>query len=119
LAGTGSEQAVDQALQVHMLRALADHEEPQVAVLVTGDGAGYDTGAGFHADLERMARRGWGIEVMAWDLSCNRRLREWAEENGCFVPLEEHYDAITFVQGGRHSAALNLTRRPVSRPHTT
>ena len=66
-AGSGTEQGLDQCLQVHMLRSLADSDEPAVAVLLTGDGAGYEDGAGFHADLERMARRGWGIEVLSWN----------------------------------------------------
>lgn len=39
-AGSGTEQGLDQCLQVHMLRALADSDEPAVAVLLTGDGAG-------------------------------------------------------------------------------
>ena len=64
-AGTGTEQGVDQCLQVHMLRALADATEPEVAVLLTGDGQGYETGAGFHADLERMAAKRWGVEVIS------------------------------------------------------
>jgi len=33
---------------------------PQVAVLLTGNGARYEEGAGFYADLERMAKAGWG-----------------------------------------------------------
>jgi hypothetical protein len=54
------EQGLDQCLQVHMLRAISDYqEEPQVAVLMTGDGAGYDDGVGFHADMERMHSAGW------------------------------------------------------------
>ena len=47
---SGREQAVDQALQVHMLRAALDME-PAVAVLLTGDGAGAHEGRGFFADL--------------------------------------------------------------------
>ncbi|HST50738.1 MAG TPA: NYN domain-containing protein, partial [Pyrinomonadaceae bacterium] len=45
--GSGKEQGVDQCLQVHMLRALADIHPPLTAVLLTGDGAGYEDGAGF------------------------------------------------------------------------
>ena len=62
---SGGEQGLDQCLQVHMLRAISDHHDPQVAVLMTGDGAGYDDGAGFHADMERMHFAGWGIEVVS------------------------------------------------------
>lgn len=98
---TGKEQGVDAALQVQMLRALADEDEPGVACLLTGDGAGYNDGVGFHADLERMHRRGWGIEVLSWDHSCNPRLKEWAKKVGVYVPLDMHYKRITFIEGGR------------------
>ena len=62
-----TEQGVDQCLQVHMLRAATDVEVPGVAVLLTGDGAGYADGLGYHADLERLFKLGWGIEVLAWE----------------------------------------------------
>jgi hypothetical protein len=63
-AGSGTEQGTGQCLQVHMLRALADVKPPQVAVLLTGDGAGYDEGAGFYADLERMAKCLWASNAI-------------------------------------------------------
>lgn len=59
---SGGEQGLDQCLKVHMLRAISENNEPQIAVLLTGDGAGYDDGAGFHADMERMYTAGWAIE---------------------------------------------------------
>ena len=113
---SGKEQGVDQCLQVHMLRALADIHPPQVAVLLTGDGAGYATGVGFHADLERLQRAGWGIEVLSWDAACNRRLKEWATTSGVYIPLENYYESITFIQGGRQSSALSWTSRPSATP---
>lgn len=113
---TGTEQGLDQCLQTHMLRAFADESAPQVAVLLTGDGAGYDVGSGFHADLERLHRDGWGVELLAWDLSCRRKLKEWAGQAGIYVPLEEFYDNITFIEGGRSSGPLNLNRRRTSTP---
>jgi NYN domain len=96
-ARTHGEQAVDQALQVHMLRALAD-QPPGVAVLLTGDGAGYDRGAGFLADLERMHRGGWAVEVLAWRDNCNRHLRKWAAKHGLYIPLDDFYQNVTFVK---------------------
>ena len=66
--------------------------------MLTGDGAGFADGVGFHADLERMRRRGWQIEVVSWRHSCNRRMREWAEEIGKFVALDDHYDSVTFLE---------------------
>jgi len=74
---SGKEQGVDQCLQVHMLRAATDVVTPGVAVLLTGDGAGYETGTGYHADLQRLHRLGWGVEVLAWDGACSFALRDW------------------------------------------
>ncbi len=109
---TGTEQGVDDSIQVHMLRYLSDEETPQIAVLMTGDGKGYFEGTGFHADLERMQKRGWGIEVLAWDLSCKKTLKDWAKNVGVFIPLEDYYYSITFIQGVRRCKSLNLTTRP-------
>lgn len=115
-ATSNTEQAVDAALQVHMLRALVDEPEPCVAVLLSGDGAGYENGIGFRADLERMARKGWGVEVLAWTHSCDEALRKWAEEAGVFIPLEKYYDYLTFVDGGRNAKPFPLTGRPLTKP---
>ena len=82
-------------------------------VLLTGDGAGYEAGIGFHADLERMAKRGWRIEVLAWEHACNQRLRSWAEDVGVFIPLERFYHQISFIEGGRTVLPLSLKHRPV------
>ena len=95
----GREQGVDQALQVAMLRDMADYNgDPGIVAMLTGDGAGFADGVGFHADLERMRRRGWRIEVISWRYSCNRRMREWAEENGKFIALDDFYDSVTFLE---------------------
>lgn len=109
---SGGEQGLDQCLQVHMLRAISDNADPHIAVLLTGDGAGYDDGVGFHADMERMHAAGWGIEVLSWEHSCRRTLREWAAANGCFIKLDDHYLSVTFLQGTRRASAVNLTTRP-------
>lgn len=113
---SGGEQGLDQCLQVHMLRAISDFQEPQIAVLMTGDGAGYDDGVGFHADMERMHAAGWAIEVLSWQTHCKRTLRQWAEQNGVFVALDEFYDAITFVEQARKSGTLDLSRRKLATP---
>lgn len=114
-AQSHKEQAIDQALQVYMLRALADAPAPGIAVLLTGDGAGYSEGAGFHADLERMHKHGWGIEVLSWDACCKWALKEWAKKNGVYVRLDNHLDEITFEQGVRWAKPLNLARRQVAK----
>lgn len=112
---TRGEQGLDQCLQVHMLRAMGDHsDDPQVIVLMTGDGAGYDDGVGFHADMERMHRAGWGIEVVSWRNHCRRALREWAAANGVFVDLDEYYESVTFIEKGRSARPVDLNRRALS-----
>ncbi len=118
---SGREQGVDQALQTRMLRDLVDYNgTPGVAVLLTGDGAGFYDGVGFHADIERMHARSWQVEVLSWADSVNRRMRAWAEEHGRFICLDDYYESITFLTptapGGalappRHEAALDLTHR--------
>ncbi|MHB1312859.1 MAG: NYN domain-containing protein [Gemmatimonadaceae bacterium] len=118
-AQSGREQAVDAALQVQMLRALVDETEPCTAVLLTGDGAGYLDGVGFHADLERMHNRGWGIEVLSWDDACNPRLKDWARSAGVYVPLNAHYKKITFLEGGRFVEAPNFKNRACAHPGGT
>jgi hypothetical protein len=112
---SGKEQGVDQCLQVHTLKAMADLP-PLTAVLLTGDGAWYGAGAGYHADLERLHRKGWGIEMLSWDIACNRRLKEWATSAGAYIKLEDYYTSVTFIEGGRRSDRLSLVHRKLAAP---
>ncbi len=112
------EQGVDQCLQVHMLRAALDVQPPGVAVLLTGDGAGFNDGTGFHADLKRLHVKGWGVEVLSWTHSCGRSLRSWAESAGVFVPIERYYKSVTFVTGLRYASPLSLKNRAMAQPST-
>ena len=119
-ASTAKEQAVDQALQTHMLRKALDYNgHAGTAVLLTGDGHGFLDGVGFHADLERMHKKGWNIEVLAWKETCNPRLEKWVKGVGIFVPLEDFYESVTFLdeihKAIRHSKALDLTKRQISK----
>lgn len=119
---SNSEQGVDQSLQLRMLRASHDEEQHQIAVLLTGDGAGHEEGVGFLADLERMNRRGWAVEVLSWAHSCNGQLRKWAESKGVFVSLDNYYDSVTFLEGSRVAKSINLKNRgraktPVALPN--
>ncbi len=119
----GTEQGVDQRLQTCMLRNALDYKgDPGIAVLLTGDGAGFYDGVGFHADLERMHRKGWRIEVLSWMHSCNRRMKEWAEQTGKFIALDDFYDSITFLEppqpgrpaaDPRDAAPVDLSRRSI------
>ena len=117
------EQGVDQALQTAMLRDAFDYNgNPGIAVLLTGDGSGFADGVGFHADMQRMRSRGWRVEVISWRHSCNRRMREWAEEEGVFIALDDFYDSVTFLEppapgqpiaSPRFERPLDFAKRPV------
>lgn len=116
--GSNSEQGVDQCLQIHMLRACMDSDgSPQIAVLLTGDGKGYEEGAGFHADLERLYKKGWGVEVLSWDGACKRTLKEWASEVGVYIRLDDHYNEVTFLKGTRIANHPRLTHRNTAKPN--
>ncbi len=115
----GEQEIPDRLLQLQMLEDAMDFD-PGIVVLMTGDGAGYLEGAGFHSTLERMRRRGWRVEVLSWAHSCNYRMREWAEANGVFAALDDFYDSITFLEPSgpghrlapsRDSTPLDLSRR--------
>lgn len=75
----GEQDLPDRLLQLRILEDALDYNgDPGIAVLLSGDGAGYLEGAGFHRTLERMHSRGWRIEILSWAHSCNQRMRRWA-----------------------------------------
>jgi len=112
-AASGKEQAVDQALQTRMLRLGYDYSPPETIVLLSGDGSGDAQGIGFFADVKRLHKVGWKVEIIAWRDNCARAMREWAEQNGVFVDLGDFYSQVSFLQkGGRNAGTLDLTRRP-------
>jgi hypothetical protein len=97
--GYGEQEVPDKTLQLAMLNdALAN--QPGVMVLLTGDGARYYRGRGFCQTLENIHDRlGWSIEVLGWRESCNERTMKWVNANGVFLPLEDFYFSITFLEG--------------------
>lgn len=109
----GEQQVPDRQLQLHMLQDALDYNgDPGIVALLTGDGAGYLEGAGFHATLERMHRRGWRVEILSWEHATNPRMRQWAKENGIFVALDDFYRAITFMEPSLPGHELALARDP-------
>ena len=81
--GRGEQNMPDRVLELRVLEdALDDNGDPGIATLLTGDGAGYMEGAGFHSTLELMHNRCWRVEILSWTRSCNQRMRSWAQENG-------------------------------------
>ena len=119
--GRSEQDMPDRILQLRMLEDALDYNgDPGIVALLTGDGAGYLEGAGFHSTLERMHKRGWRVEILSWANCCNRRMREWAEKKGAFIALDEYYSAITFLEPSRPgygfaqprgSTRLDLSRR--------
>jgi hypothetical protein len=111
-ADSGKEQAVDQALQLEMLRSLADHQ-PCVAVVLSGDG-------GFAGDIERLLDKGWGVEALAFGASMSHKLRRIAvghNGRGKYVDLDPWYRQLVYLQGLqeeilRPADPLDLTGRP-------
>ena len=120
----GEQQMPDHWLQLRMLEDALDYNgDPGIVALLTGDGAGYHEGAGFHSALERMHKRGWRVEILSWAHSCNPQMRIWAEENGVFVPLDDFYHSVTFLEPSspghplaqsRDSAEMDLSVRPMT-----
>ena len=120
-AGRGEQDVPDRVLQLRMLEDALDYNgDPGIAVLLTGDGAGYSEGAGFHSTLERMHKRGWRVEILSWAHSCNQRMRRWAEENGLFIALDDYYEALTFMEpsrpGAEYAPARDSAELDVSQP---
>ena len=106
----GGEQGVDQILQTAMLRDAFDNNgNPATAVLLTGDGAGFEDGVGFHADLERMRKRGWKVEVISWQSCCNVRMKKWAEKHGKFTALDDFFDEVTFFAPENYNYIASMT----------
>lgn len=118
----GEQETPDQWLQLRMLEDAFDYNgDTGTVALLTGDGAGYFDGRGFHRTLERIHKRSWRIEILSWRHACNRKMREWAEENGLFIALDDYYQAITFREPSRPGhvfaearaqGSLDLSRRP-------
>ena len=62
----GERELPDRLLQLRMLEdALDNNGDPGVVALLTGDGAGYAQGVGFHRTLERMRVRDWEVSSEA------------------------------------------------------
>ena len=116
----GEQQVPDLLLKHHMLEDALDYgDDPGIVVLLSGD-------SGYRQDLERMHRRGWRIEVLSWEHSCSLRMRGWAQENGVFIPMDDYYKSITYLepfspnypvsseQPTRAATEIDLSTRPMA-----
>ena len=72
---------------------------PGTAILLVGDpdGGGFRRDIGFRSDIARMLRRGWGVELLSWERGCGKKMKEWARENGIFIPLDQFYEGVTYL----------------------
>ncbi len=97
---TPSEQDVpDERLQLAMMRdALKYKHEPGTVVLLTGDGRGYDEEKGFFKTIEDVHSLGWRIELLSWNHSCYQRMKEWVQDHGTYIALDDYYDSVTFLK---------------------
>ena len=120
----GEQEVPDLILQFEMMRDWMERRRtPATAVLLTGDGAGYSTGVGFHKMLELLHEYHWKVEVLSWNHTCNNHMREWVKQNGVFVALDDFYEAITYLKASgeghphapaRHTTRLDLSQRMLS-----
>lgn len=103
-ASSGENETVDHLIQLRMHRHARKYRTaPGAIVLATGDGKGYHNEEGFLYDIEGFVEDGWSLRLLSWSHACHRKLKAFAEQHGTFVPLEDYYANITFIQGGRRA----------------
>lgn len=100
---TGTEQNVDERIQLEMYRLNDSGCQKGTVVLATGDGAGFRRGEGFLRILTTLHQSGFAVEVMSWRHSFNKVLKTWATAHGRAIELNDYYYDLTFVQGGRQA----------------
>ncbi|WP_165790224.1 NYN domain-containing protein [Cuspidothrix issatschenkoi] len=98
---SGTEVAVDGSIQLQMANQILDVNPPGIMILLTGDGSGYTNDKGFIKYLERAHKHGWQIEVVSWDLGCNRSLKKFSEDKGVYRSLENVYYQVTYINNKR------------------
>ena len=74
------EQAVDEILHLKMLQSVLDTKIPSTMVIATGDAAKSEYSDGFLAEIERVLKNGWNVEVVAFrdSMSSAYRHQPWA-----------------------------------------
>lgn len=101
-SSSGENETVDQLMQLRMHRHVRRYRDtPGTIILATGDGAGYFKQQGFLYDAIDFVKDGWKIEVASWDHSCHSELKKFAMDKGSFIKLDDWYEKITFIKGGR------------------
>ena len=49
-----------------------------------------------------MKRHNWNVELVSWENSCNRWLKEWVLDHGLFLRLDDFYHSITHIKSSEH-----------------
>lgn len=62
-----------------------------------------------------MHDRRWAVEVLSWRHNGARRMREWDEENGVFVALDDYYENITFLESAAPGQPVAAPRYAIPR----
>jgi len=110
---TGENETVDMAMQLAMYRHHRKYRDtPGTIVLCTGDGKGFHEEKGFLYDVQGFIEDGWILNLYSWNITCHKRLKEFAKQHGYYVPLEDHYKSVTFIQDGRHAKSVKLQADP-------
>ena len=106
---SGENETVDMAMQLSMYRHHRKYKNsPGTIVLCTGDGKGFHEEKGFLYDVKGFIEDGWTLNLYSWDAICHNGLKQFAKQHGHYVPLEQHYNAITFIKDGRHAVNVDL-----------
>ena len=98
------EQAVDEILQLHILKSIVDYEEPTTIVLASGDAAEGQFSDGFLRAVERGLRKGWKVEIVAWkaNISYAYRNPKWTSLWGAafrIIELDEFVELLHVERG--------------------
>ncbi|RKU41189.1 hypothetical protein DL546_001662 [Coniochaeta pulveracea] len=71
------EQGVDELLHLKMCQSALD-ARPGTAVIATGDAAEAEFSDGFKANVERLLRQGWNVEIIGWSKGLSKAWRDSA-----------------------------------------
>lgn len=71
------EQGVDELLHLKMCQSALD-ALPGTAVIATGDAAEAEFSDGFKANVERLLRQGWNVEIIGWSKGLSKAWRDSA-----------------------------------------
>jgi hypothetical protein len=106
---SGENETVDHAIQLAMYRHHRKYRKsPGTIVLCTGDGAGFHEERGFLYDIKGFIEDGWDLVLYSWDIACHRGLKKFAKQNGRYIPLENYYYSISFIENGRPEMPVKL-----------